>query len=174
MAILLPGSRTFRASNVSVGPNDASEITLIDQQLPAFGLNSGVRCTVKGDLLSNSAASRTGTLRVYAAGTKIFDGVTGALTQTGARRALWLEMLFANYGATNTNELDGEFSLGAGANPTTGISGLGSGIALAAFGSGPVAIDTSVPWNFKVTWQLSNAEALLDSRIKTVLLEVIP
>lgn len=165
----------YKAGPVAVGPSVSTEVTLIDQTIPGglLGVRGAVRCLVDGNFLNNGAAGQTVTLRVYAAGTKIYDGVSGGYTQSANRRGLWLDMVFANRNSESANELAGFLAVGNANAPTAGISNLAAGFANSSFGSGQVAIDTSASWAFKVTVQLSASETTLEMPVSLVLLEVL-
>lgn len=177
--VFVPAAQLARyrtAAPVAVGPSDASEVTLINQTIPGglLGVTGALRCTIDpADWLNNGSLARSYTLRVYAGGTKIYDSVGVSSAISGNRRALFLQMVFANRGSAAINDLSGLSVSGNANTPTTGISTLASVGTTSSFGSGPTTIDTSIAWIFKATLQLSAAESTLEMRISQVLLEVL-
>lgn len=168
----------YRANNVLVGPSVGTEVTIIDQTIPAgiMGTTGIVDLKMVGDWLNNGAAGRGYVLRIYAGGTKIVDtATTSSITQQTTRRALTVYAQFANLNSASSNKLSGSATLGINNAPTTGISTLATGQFAAAFGSDTVSIDTSVAWNFKVTLQFASgvSESTLDIRIGSCVLEVL-
>ena len=116
----------YRANNVLVGPSVGTEVTIIDQTIPAgvMGTTGVLDCKLVGDWLNNHATTgRSFTLRVYAGGTKIYDGAsTGSITQATVRRGVWAQLQFACLNSASSNKLDGFLAMGNVTAPTTGIN----------------------------------------------------
>lgn len=173
------GITRYDAGPIAVGPSVDTEVTLIEQTIPGglLGVYGRLRCTFGGSFL-NSSVSRTYTLRVYAGGTKILDVTSVAIAAAAMRRAFAGELNFANRNNAASNLVFGSVGLGAASSPTLGVggalSGSGSGGSVPnTIASGVVAINTAVDWAFKVTLQLSFADAAFDIALDQVLLEVM-
>lgn len=179
MALLQPRSVfRYRVNSVTVGPSDNTEVTVISQTIPGgmMGTAGILRCRGVGDYLNNNgAAGRTIIMRVYCGGTKVFDSnASTSLSQSANRRMVTWDLMFSNLGASNSNRLGGDFVIGAAAGPTTGLGALVAATLSGNVGSnGAVAIDTSVDWDWKITFQHSASESTLDLRVSSILVEVV-
>lgn len=167
----------YRADTITVGPSDASEVTIVSQTIPAGVMTTTgiLRCFVRGDMLNNSAAGKTMIARIYAGGTKIFDSAAStSITNSVNRRMFLLDAAFINLSAANVNRMAGSFSVGAAAGPTTGLGALVAASFSGSIGSvTPLAIDTSIAWIWKVTLQLSASDPAYEMRISSVYTEIL-
>ena len=168
----------------------ASETALYSKSISAGDLSSDrmLRLTIRGDILNNTGASHSFTLKVKFGGTTIYDstGSGWVLATAAGRRPFKLLVELANLNATNIQFMGGEMLVGNATGATTGIGRLGDDVGSASgsqsstqglihmFSSnGTHAVDTTAACTLEVTVTPSLNSASLSVRRKHGILELL-
>lgn len=150
--------------------NTAAEQDLTNKTIPGglMGVDKCLRITLWGDMMNNSGSGQTLTLKVYAGATVLYNDSFGSITANASRRSWWLQLVFNNHNAANSNFLAGIALLGTTGGATTGSGDLGAaGFREAVISSnGSTTIDTSADQAIKVTATLGAANSNLDIRVQ--------
>ncbi len=169
------GGAVARAGALLDIVNSSAETSLFSAGIAAnlLATDRAVRLTLIGDYLNNSGATRTLRVRVKLGATTLWDDTSIALAASATRRALAIEVLLANRGATNSQALGGRLDISA--LPAT--AGLGdfaaASIAAGAVLSGTSAEDTTTARTLDLTVQHSAANASLSVRSLYGLVELV-
>ena len=155
--------------------NSVTETTIYTHSVAAnaLGANGSLRVVLAGDLVNNSGSDRSATLKISFGGTTFYQDALNAagLVNAANRRAWLIDFILQNANATNSQHLNGLFTIGRSTAPTTGIGSIGT---LASYfvanfgsdGSNPT-IDTTSAQTLTVTITLSFAHASFDWRLKS-------
>ena len=169
------GGALTRSATLLDVVNSAAETTLFSATIPANMLASdrSARLTLIGDYLNNSGANATLRVRAKFGATTLWDDTSANIATNATRRALTVDLLLANRGATNSQALGGRIDLSA-LPATTGLGDFAAASAVVgAVFSGTAAEDSTVAKTLAVTVQHSAANANLSVRRLYAVLELV-
>lgn len=163
----------YKTQNVTIG-NTAAETNIFSATIPggALGTTGRVAWSIYGNSLNNSGAVRTFTLKVKLGSTTLYAGTSATYTAAADRRPLVFHGGIQNIGATNSQVFNGEFVLGSGTAPTTGIGAIAATMPLAAVIAGTAAEDTTTAKTLTLTLTHSIANASLEMLFNSIVVEL--
>lgn len=162
---------------VAVGAGVSTEGTLYSYSLPGgtMAVDSALRLTVLGRWNSQSAGANTITFRIKFGGTTIYQGDSPSYSGAGQPiGAFVLDMMLANMGATNAQNMAGVIGLSR-SSATTGLGALLSPAAasVAIATSADAAIDTTSTQTLALTAQHSLGNGNNTIWLRSAILELI-
>jgi hypothetical protein len=153
--------------------NTTSEVTIYTFAVPAntLGTDKVLRLEVQGDLLNNTGATVTWTIRVKWGGTTIASFAPTNVTTSAARRAWWLSVKLAAGNATNVQRAMTRIDLSeAHANGT--VTGPNLHTVLGRHDA--LAVDSTAQQTLEVTVQHSAAGLNYSTIMQAATLELLP
>lgn len=142
--------------------NDATEQTIFSATITGGSMTSTgmVKCRIAAQILNNSGATKTVTIKVKYGATTLYGDVTAAFGTGTAVRAFWMEFILANQNSTSAQIVNGLIVFGYLEQAATGIGDLTTDEigALTPF-NGTATEDSTGDKTLAVTIQFSAAHA---------------
>lgn len=164
----------YKTNTVTIG-NTTTETNIFSTTIPGGSLSTGnvIRFAIRGDILQNSGASRTFTIKVTYGGTTLYNGTSSALSVTTDRRPYVFEGTIAAAGATNSQTFTGCILVGSATAPTTGLGAITTTLPLMGAIGGSSSVDSTSAQTLAVTVTLSAASASYEFLNKSIVVELL-
>jgi hypothetical protein len=158
--------------------NSAVETDILNKTILGglMATNRKIRVTISGNVLNNTGANTTFTLRIYFGGTVIYSDSTSSVATSASRRPFYIQFEIQNSGAANVNKMGGLVLIGAAGGLATGLGDIGAaGLRESpiAHGATDLAINTANNQIVRVSIQLSTANAAHDFVAKYSTIELV-
>lgn len=148
--------------------NVNTEQTLYEVTIPAgrLGTDEGLAFWLGGDLLNNSGANRTLTVKVYYGTTLMFSDVTGNIGANAALRPWFMQGRFAALHSTSSQMFLMYFEIGATTANSAGWGDVAGNSLFSRLIGGTASEDSTAAKSFKITvqWSLNDANLSIKRR----------